>query len=47
MAWSFGIRGIGVARGSVFLNLILVFTAAIAVLTLGENIGLAQLVGGC
>jgi len=46
MAWSFGIRGVGVARGSVFLNLIPIFTAAIAVLTLGERIGLAQLIGG-
>ena len=46
MAWSVGIKGIGAARGSIFLNLIPVFTAVIAVLTLGERIGLVQLVGG-
>jgi drug/metabolite transporter (DMT)-like permease len=46
IAWSFGIEGIGAARGSIFLNLIPVFTAVIAVLALGERIGLVQLVGG-
>ncbi len=46
MAWSVGIEGIGAARGSIFLNLIPVFTAVIAVLTLGERVGLVQLVGG-
>jgi drug/metabolite transporter (DMT)-like permease len=46
MAWSIGIKGIGAARGSIFLNLVPVFTAVIAVLTLGERIGLVQLVGG-
>lgn len=46
MAWSVGIEGIGAARGSIFLNLVPVFTAAIAVLTLGERIGVVQLVGG-
>ena len=46
MAWSVGIRDIGAARGSIFLNLIPVFTAVIAVLTLGERIGLVQLIGG-
>ena len=46
VAWSFGVEGIGAARGSIFLNLIPVFTAVIAVLTLGERIGLVQLVGG-
>lgn len=46
MAWSVGIKGIGAARGSIFLNLVPVFTAVIAVLTLGERIGLVQLVGG-
>jgi drug/metabolite transporter (DMT)-like permease len=46
MAWSVGIKGIGAARGSIFLNLIPVFTAVIAVLTLGERIGLVQLIGG-
>ena len=46
MAWSIGIKGIGAARGSIFLNLIPVFTAVIAVLTLGERIGLDQFIGG-
>ena len=46
MAWSVGIKGIGAARGSIFLNLIPVFTAVIAVLTLGERIGPVQLIGG-
>lgn len=46
MAWSIGIKSIGAARGSIFLNLIPVFTAVIAVLTLGDRIGLVQLVGG-
>jgi drug/metabolite transporter (DMT)-like permease len=46
ISWSIGIVGIGAARGSVFLNLIPVFTAVVAMLTLGERLGLAQLVGG-
>lgn len=46
MAWSVGIKGVGAARGSIFLNLIPVFTAVIAVLTLGERIGPVQLIGG-
>jgi drug/metabolite transporter (DMT)-like permease len=46
MAWSVGIEGIGAARGSIFLNLVPVFTAVIAVLTLGERIGLVQFIGG-
>jgi drug/metabolite transporter (DMT)-like permease len=46
MAWSVGIKGIGAARGSIFLNLIPVFTAVIAVITLGERVGMVQLVGG-
>lgn len=46
MAWSVGIGSIGAARGSIFLNLIPVFTAIIAVLTLGERLGLVQLIGG-
>jgi drug/metabolite transporter (DMT)-like permease len=46
MAWSIGIKGIGAARGSIFLNLIPVFTAVIAVLTLGERIRLDQFIGG-
>ncbi len=44
--WSIGVKGIGAARGSVFLNLIPVFTAAIAAVALDERPGLAQLVGG-
>jgi drug/metabolite transporter (DMT)-like permease len=46
MAWSVGIEGIGAARGSIFLNLIPVFTAVIAMITLGERVGLVQLIGG-
>ena len=46
ISWSIGIGGIGAAQGSVFLNLVPVFTAVIAMLTLGERLGLAQLVGG-
>jgi drug/metabolite transporter (DMT)-like permease len=46
MAWSVGIRGVGAARGAIFVNLIPLFTAGIAVLTLGERLGLVQLVGG-
>jgi drug/metabolite transporter (DMT)-like permease len=46
MAWSMGIEGIGAARGSIFLNLIPMFTAVIAMLTLGERVGLVQLIGG-
>jgi drug/metabolite transporter (DMT)-like permease len=44
--WSIGIKGIGAARGSVFLNLIPVFTAIIAAIALDERPGLPQLVGG-
>src|ERR671932_2715635 len=46
MAWSIGIKDIGAAQGSIFLNLIPVFTAVIAVLTLGERIRLDQFIGG-
>jgi drug/metabolite transporter (DMT)-like permease len=46
MAWSTGIRGVGAARGAIFVNLIPLFTAGIAVLTLGERFGLVQLIGG-
>jgi drug/metabolite transporter (DMT)-like permease len=46
MAWSVGIRGVGAARGAIFVNLIPLFTAGIAVLTLGERLGLVQLIGG-
>ena len=44
--WNIGVKGVGAARGSVFLNLIPVFTVVIAAPTLGERPGLAQLVGG-
>ena len=44
--WSIGVKGIGAARSSVFLNLIPVFTAVIAALALNERPGLAQLAGG-
>ena len=46
LSWSIGVRGVGAARASVFLNLIPVFTVAIAAPTLGERPGLAQIVGG-
>ena len=44
--WIIGVKGVGAARASVFLNLIPVFTVVIATPTLGERPGLAQLVGG-
>ncbi len=44
--WSIGVKGVGAARASVYLNLIPVFSVAIAAPTLGERPGLAQLVGG-
>ena len=44
--WSIGVKGIGAARASVFLNLIPVFTALIAAIALNERPGLPQLVGG-
>ena len=44
--WSIGVRGVGAARASVFLNVIPVFTVAIAAPTLGERPGLAQIIGG-
>ena len=46
LSWSIGVKGVGAARASIFLNLIPVFTAIVAVLTLGERIGPAQLIGG-
>jgi len=46
LAWSIGVKGIGAARASVFLNLIPVFTALIAAIALAERPGLPQLVGG-
>ena len=46
LSWSIGVKGLGAARASVFLNLIPVFTAVIAALALDERPGLTQLVGG-
>jgi drug/metabolite transporter (DMT)-like permease len=46
MAWSVGIGAVGAARGSIFLNLIPIFTAVIAWLTLGDRLGPVQLIGG-
>jgi drug/metabolite transporter (DMT)-like permease len=46
LCWNGGIRGVGAARGAVFLNLIPAFTASIAVPLLGERLGVAQLLGG-
>jgi drug/metabolite transporter (DMT)-like permease len=46
LCWNAGIRGVGAARGAVFLNLIPVFTASIAVPLLGEHLGVAQFLGG-
>ena len=46
LAWNVGIRRVGAARGAIFLNLIPVITAAVAVPVLGESLVLAQLFGG-
>lgn len=46
LAWNVGIRRMGAARGAIFLNLVPVITAAIAVPVLGESLVLAQLIGG-
>jgi drug/metabolite transporter (DMT)-like permease len=46
LCWNTGIEGVGAARGAVFLNLIPVFTASIAVPLLNERLGAAQLLGG-
>jgi drug/metabolite transporter (DMT)-like permease len=46
LCWNTGIEGVGAARGAVFLNLIPVFTALIAVPLLDERLGAAQLLGG-
>jgi len=46
LCWNAGIRGLGAARGAVFLNLIPAFTASMAVPLLGERLGIAQLLGG-
>ncbi len=46
LAWNVGISRLGAARGAIFLNLVPVFTAAIAVPALGERLVPAQLLGG-
>jgi drug/metabolite transporter (DMT)-like permease len=46
LAWNAGIARLGPSRGAIFLNLIPVFTAAIAVPALGESLVPAQLFGG-
>jgi drug/metabolite transporter (DMT)-like permease len=46
LSWSAGIGRLGAARGTIFLNLIPVFTAAIAVLALGERLVPVQILGG-
>ncbi|MGB3635506.1 MAG: DMT family transporter, partial [Rubrobacteraceae bacterium] len=46
LSWNVGIKGVGAARGAIFLNLIPVITAAIAVPVLGESLVFAQLAGG-
>jgi drug/metabolite transporter (DMT)-like permease len=46
LCWNAGIGGVGAARGAVFLNLMPVFTASMAVPLLGERLGAAQLLGG-
>lgn len=46
LSWNVGISRLGAGRGAIFLNLIPVFTAAVAVPVLGEDLVLAQLFGG-
>ncbi len=46
LAWNTGIGRIGAARGTIFVNLVPVFTAVIAVTVLGERLGFAQVLGG-
>ena len=46
LAWNGGIARMGADRGAIFLNLIPVFTAAIAVPVVGDRLGPAQVVGG-
>ncbi len=46
LCWSTGIGRLGASRGSIFLNLVPVFTAAIAVPALGEQLVVPQLAGG-
>ncbi len=46
LSWTAGIGRLGAARGAIFLNLIPLFTAAIAVSALGERLVTAQILGG-
>ena len=46
LSWNAGIGRLGAARGAIFLNLIPLFTAAIAVPALGERLVTAQILGG-
>lgn len=46
LSWNTGIGLLGASRGTIFVNLVPVFTAMIAVPVLGERLGLAQIVGG-
>ncbi len=46
LAWNTGIGRLGAARGTIFVNLVPVFTAVIAVPVLGERLGFAQILGG-
>lgn len=46
LCWNAGIGRLGAARGTIFLNLIPLFTAAIAVPVLGERLVAAQMLGG-
>jgi len=46
LAWNAGIGRLGAARGTIFLNLVPVFTAAIAIPALGERLITAQILGG-
>ncbi len=46
LCWNTGIGRLGAARGAIFLNLVPVFTAAIAVPALGERLLPVQLLGG-
>ena len=46
LSWNVGIQRVGASRGAIFLNLIPVITAAIAVPVLGESLVPAQLLGG-
>lgn len=46
LTWNAGVARIGASRGAIFLNLVPLFTAILAVPVLGERITLAQVLGG-